>query len=263
LKLFEHRNDKKNLEKTKKEIISMVKSLKENDEIFTKKDLIKSIIEENIFDNIALNPYEELYKLTPVMRYYDRETLDELRFLTKGENLKISLLKDENIDTLKNSLASDINALNANKHLQAVEEKEVFIKNALAFSFWENLDLEKIQTIQNELTSIIKYKKPNIKEILITDLKDEEIERRWIEYKDGKKMESDKYWKVFVEQIEYFAKSSLALQKIQKDEVLNTSDLEELERLFKQSEYNITITNLRRTLYRPTIDFVTFIKFAL
>jgi hypothetical protein len=76
-------------------------------------------------------------------------------------------------------------------------------------------------------------------------------------------MESDKYWKVFVDQIEYFAKSSLALQKIQNDEVLNNSDLEELEKLFKQSEYNITITNLRRTLYRPTIDFVTFIKFAL
>jgi hypothetical protein len=83
LKLFEHRNDKKNFQKTKKEIISMIKSLKENDEIFNKKDLIKSIIEENIFDNIAINPYDELYKLTPVMRYYDTESLDELRFLTK------------------------------------------------------------------------------------------------------------------------------------------------------------------------------------
>lgn len=263
LKLFEHRNDKKNIEKTKKEIISMIKSLKENDEIFNKKDLIKSIIEWNIFDNIALNPYDELYKLTPIMRYYDRESLDELRFLTKGENLKIAILKDENIDKLKNSLASDLNALYENKHLQVVGEKEDFIKNTLSFSFWEDLNLDKIQNIQNELTNIIKYKKPNIKDILITDLKDEVIERKWIEYKDGKKMESDKYWKVFVDQIEYFAKSSLALQKIQNDEVLNNSDLEELEKLFKQSEYNITITNLRRTLYRPTIDFITFIKFAL
>jgi len=76
-------------------------------------------------------------------------------------------------------------------------------------------------------------------------------------------MESDKYWKVFVEQIDYFAKSSKALQKIKNDEVLNKDDLEELEKLFKQSEYNITVTNLRRTLYRPTIDFVSFIKFAL
>ena len=76
-------------------------------------------------------------------------------------------------------------------------------------------------------------------------------------------MESDKYWKVFVDQIEFFAKSSKALQKIQNEETLNKEDLEELEKLFKQSEYNITITNLRRTLARPTIDFVTFIKFAL
>jgi hypothetical protein len=76
-------------------------------------------------------------------------------------------------------------------------------------------------------------------------------------------MESDKYWKVFVDQIEYFAQSSKAIQKIKDDKTLNKEDLEELEKLFKQSEYNITITNLRRTLHRPTIDFVSFIKFAL
>lgn len=263
LKLFENRNDKKNFEKTKKEIITMIKSLKENDEIFAKKDLIKSIVEENIFDNIAVNKFEELYKLTPLMRYYDTDSLEELRFLNKGENLKISILKDENIDKLKNSLASDINALNANIHLWVVWEKEDFIKSILSFWFWEDITIAKIENIQNELTQIIRYKKPNIKDIMITDLKDEVIERRRIEYKDWKQMESDKYWKVFVDQIEFFAKSSKALQKIQNEETLNKEDLEELEKLFKQSEYNITITNLRRTLARPTIDFVTFIKFAL
>ena len=76
-------------------------------------------------------------------------------------------------------------------------------------------------------------------------------------------MESDKYWRVFVDQIEYFAESSEALKKVRDDRVLNKEDLEELERLFKQSEYNITLTNLRRTLHRPTIDFVSFIRFAL
>lgn len=263
LKLFEHRSNKKAFEKTKKEIISMIKSLKENDEIIMKKDLIKSILEENIFDNIALNPYEELYKLTPIMRYYDRESIEEIRFLVKWENLKISILKEENIDKLRNSLASDINSLNANNHLQIVEEKKDFLKESLKIDFWENIDIEKIEQIQKELSPIIKYKKINEKDIIISDLKDEVIERRWIEYWEWKKMESDKYWKVFVDQIEYFAKSSLALQKIKNDEVLNNSDLEELDKLFKQSEYNITLTNLRRTLHRPTIDFVSFIKFAL
>lgn len=263
LKLFEHRNNKKAFEKMKKEIISMIKSIKENDEIIMKKDLIKSILEENIFDNIAVNPYEELYKLTPIMRYYDRESIEEIRFLVKAEFLKISILKEENIDKLRNSLASDINALNANNHLQIVEEKKDFLKESLKIDFWENIDIEKIEQIQTELSSIIKYKKINEKDIIISDLKDEVIERRWIEYWEWKKMESDKYWKVFVDQIEYFAKSSLALQKIKNDELLNNSDLEELDKLFKQSEYNITLTNLRRTLHRPTIDFVSFIKFAL
>lgn len=263
LKLYENRSNSKWYEKTKKEILSMIKSLKENDEIISKKDLIKSILEESIFDNIALNPYEELYKLTPVMKYYDRESLEEMRFLVKWENLKISILKEENIDKLKDSLASDINSLQSNSHLEAVETKKDFLKESLKKVFWDEIDIEKIEKIQKELSPIIKYKKPNEKDIVISDLKDEVIERRWINYADWKQMESDKYWKVFVEQIDYFAKSSKALQKIKNDETLNKDDLEELEKLFKQSEYNITVINLRRTLYRPTIDFVSFIKFAL
>gem|GEM_PF-4465806 len=59
-------------------------------------------------------------------------------------------------------------------------------------------------------------------------------------------MASDKYWKQFVEELEYFAKKSKALQKILNDQPITPIDLTELERLFKQSEYNITIKNLRR-----------------
>jgi type I restriction enzyme, R subunit len=263
LKLFEKINDKKSFEKTKKEIIKMIKSLKENDEIIMQKDLIKSILNLDIFDNIAVNKFEELNKLIPIMRYYDSESLEELRFLLKCENLKISILKEENFDKLKDSIASDINALNSNNHLQAVELKKEFIKECLKLEFWTDVNITKIEQIQKELSNIIKYKKPNIPNIITSDLKDEVIERRWINYGEWKQMESDKYWKVFVEQIEYFTKSSKALQKIKADETLNKEDLEELEKLFKQSEYNITITNLRRTLHRPTIDFISFIKFAL
>jgi len=263
LKLFENGNDKKGFKKTKKEIFKMIKSLKENDEIIEKKDLIKSILDEDIFDNIAVNKFVELKKLIGVMRYYDLETLEELRFLLKCENLKTSILKEENIDKLKNSIATDINALSWNSELEYILPKKEFIKNTLKADFWEDITIEKIENISRELSNIIKYKKPNVPDIITTDLKDEVIERRWIQYWEWKQMESDKYWKVFVDQIEYFAKSSKALQKIKDDKILNKEDLEDLEKLFKQSEYNITITNLRRTLYRPTIDFVSFIRFAL
>ena len=263
LKLFENTNNKKQFQQTKKELFKMIKSLKENDEILEKKDLIKSILNEDIFDNIAVNKFVEFKKLIPIMRYYDLDSLEELRFLLKCENLKISILKEENTDKLKNSIATDINALNWNNELEYVRPKKDFIKNTLKADFWEDITIEKIENISKELSNIIKYKKQNTPYIITTDMKDEIIERRWIQYWEWKQMESDKYWKVFVDQIEYFAKSSKALQKIQDDETLNKEDLEELEKLFKQSEYNITITNLRRTLHRPTIDFVSFIKFAL
>jgi type I site-specific restriction endonuclease len=160
----------------------MIKSLKQNEEILEKKDIINSILSEDIFDNIAVNKFEELKKLIPIIRYYDLESLIELRFLLKCENLKISILKEENIEKLTNSIASDINALNLNSTLEDVLPKKDFIKNTLKEDFWENISIEKVEKIQKELTPIIKYKKPNIPDIITSDLKDEIIERRWINY---------------------------------------------------------------------------------
>jgi len=68
--------------------------------------------------------------------------------------------------------------------LQAVETKKEFLEESLKKDFWDNIDIEKIEKIQKELSSIIKYKKVNEKDIVISDLKDEVIERRWIEYAD-------------------------------------------------------------------------------
>jgi len=74
--------------------------------------------------------------------------------------------------------------LQSNSHLEAVETKKDFLKESLKKVFWDEIDIEKIEKIQKELSSIIKYKKPNEKDIVISDLKDEVIERRWINYAD-------------------------------------------------------------------------------
>ncbi len=44
----------------------------------------------------------------------------------------------------------------------------------------------------------MKYRKPQKDVPLSIDRPDDVIERRWIEYSEGKKMASDKYWEVFV-----------------------------------------------------------------
>lgn len=263
LKTFDKLGDKTNFKKTKKEIETMIKSLKPNDDTLEFKDTISSILDGDIYDNIAINPYETLHTLTPIMKYYDTKTLDQMKFLTKIDNLKAALIKSDNPEKLKNSIANDINALNANNHIEQVHAQKEFLKSSLTPNFWQDIDITKLDHIIDNLSNIIQYKKPNTPQIIITDLEDEVIERRWIEYSEWKKMHSDKYWQIFVEQIEYFAKSSKALKKIESWETLYKEDLEELEKLFKQSKYNITVTNLRRTLQRPTIDFVSFIKFAL
>lgn len=76
-------------------------------------------------------------------------------------------------------------------------------------------------------------------------------------------MASDKYWEIFVNELEQYVKTSRALKKILADEPISSQDLAELERMFRQSEYCITLNNLRRAYGRPTADFEQLIKVAL
>ena len=110
LKLLEHREDKHRFIKERFGILEMIKELYKNanDEMFEKKNLFEMILSERIFDNISINPYDELQKIAPLMRYYDTETIDEIRFALKGCNLKIALLKSEDTDDMQISIASDI-----------------------------------------------------------------------------------------------------------------------------------------------------------
>ena len=76
-------------------------------------------------------------------------------------------------------------------------------------------------------------------------------------------MASDKYWEAFVSELYQYARTSLALQKILADQPIGPQDLAQLEQLFRQSEYCITLNNLRRAYGRPTAEFEQLIKVAL
>lgn len=180
LKLFEHREDTKNYKSTQKEIISLIKSIKPNDDTFRHHALIESILSGVIWNNIALNPYEQLQKIAPLMRYYDRNTADELRFLIKNEKLIIALLKDEDTEDIANAIASDINALSTS--ISKVQDKEPRIRQVLTPLFWQQITIESIKEVKQEFTSLMKYRNPQKADIIITDIQDTVIERRWIEY---------------------------------------------------------------------------------
>lgn len=261
LKLRENRHDKKQYEKTKKEILTFIKSLKANDEILANKALIDQILSESIFDNRAVNPYEQLQNLAPLTRYYDKHTADELRFMIKNQRLIIALLKEEDTQLLKDKIASDINALS--KTISKVQEKEIRIKEVLTNNFRDQIAIETIQTLEKEFTTLMKYKDITKPDIKILDIQDAVIERRWIEYADGKKMESDKYRKVFVDAIKDYAHSSLAIQKILNNEPLSSQDIAELEAKLQHTEYHLNIINLRKVFHTPTANFEKLIKVAL
>ena len=182
LKLLENREEKKRYKEERDGIIAMVKSLYKNanDEMFEKKDLFEMILSERIFDNIVINPYDELQKIAPLLRYYDAETIDEIRFALKGTKLKIALLKNEDTDDMKMSMAMDINSLP--NSISAVSAKEIRIKEVLSSIFWKEITIESIDDIVMEFRPLMKYRKPSKENILTIDESDDIIERRWIEY---------------------------------------------------------------------------------
>jgi type I restriction enzyme R subunit len=261
LKLFENREDNKNFEKTKKEILAIVKAIKPNDDIIQHHELFEKVLSESIFDNMVVSPYEELQKIAPITRYYDKHTADELRFLIKNEQLVIAFVKGEETKLLINKVASDINALS--KNISKVQDKEATIKEVLSPKYWKELSLEKIQDIKKEFTPLMKYRVVDRPDIMITDIDDAVVERRWIEYADGKKMESDKYRAKFVQQLEEYAKSSTAIQKILNDQELSKNDIAELESMLNKTEYHINVFNLRKVFHTPTANFEQLIKVAL
>jgi type I site-specific restriction endonuclease len=160
----------------------MIKFLKENDELYEKKAIIENILQERIFENIAINPYEELQKIAPLLRYYDANTIDEIKFLHKNERLKAAILKNEESADLINSIASDINALSRN--INAVIKKEDKIKEVLNPQFWQKIDLASIDDIKSNFAPLMKYRNPEKPKIIVTDIEDDIIERRMIEYSE-------------------------------------------------------------------------------
>lgn len=261
LKLYENRKDSKQFNAIKKWILNMVKALPENDELLHHHDLLQNIVTERIFNNVAVNPYEQLQKIAPLMRYRDSHTADELRFLIKSDKLIIAVIKGEETDELRDKIASDINALSMN--IAKVQEKHDLIVRTLSPNFWEPVSVESVELLKKEFTKLMKYKDPSKPEITVTDIEDTVIERRWIEYTEGKKMASDKYRGVFVSQLEGLANSSSALKKILSDEEPTSQERSELEQLLDKSEYHLNIINLKKAFGRPTARLEQLIKVAL
>lgn len=264
LKLWKNREDKDRVEELTTKITKMVLSLdKENSDVMDHRELVLDIGSWKIWDNIAVNPNEQLQKVAPLMRYYAENTIDEIKFMTKGSRLKQAILtqESEKQEKLMWSMASDINALPSN--ISLVEEKQDVIKEVLTPSFWNQIDTEQVDGLIEEFTGLMKYRKPQVKELLITDLKDEVIERRWIHYADNKKMESDKYRAIFEQQMEDVLKDHPTIQKILNDELVSQEDIHALEQVLTQNEYHIDLSNLRAAVGRPTVSFEQLIKVAL
>ncbi|UFX83385.1 DEAD/DEAH box helicase family protein [Candidatus Absconditicoccus praedator] len=261
MKLFENREDKQNYNKLKNQLLEMVNNLPVNDETVQYQEVLDEIESGRIFDNIAVNPYEKLQKVAPLMRYYGKHSVDELRFLEKTNRLKSQIIQGEVDDTTQDKIASDINALARN--ISNVEQKQDKLDKVLSPSYWEDMEFGQIEELEQDFTPLMKYKVKTSKDILVTDIQDDVIERRWIEYEEGKQMPSEKYWKEFEQTMEELTSSHPVVQKLLGGEELSDDEISMLEQELSSNEYRMNLDNLRKAYGRPTASFRQLVEVAL
>jgi hypothetical protein len=133
----------------------------------------------------------------------------------------------------------------------------------LSPAFRDEVNVEKLTHLKKEFTSLMKYKDLEKPEILLTDLEDTIIVRRWILYDEGKKMESDKYWSAFVQELHEQLNASPALQNILNNQTVSREDIRALEQLLEKSDYRFSTSLLRKVVQSPTADFEQLIRVAL
>ena len=266
LKLFQDREDDQNFKKIKDLIIKDIKNLPENSiTVRENRRNIDKALSDQIWKDLDKKSLEFLEKIiAPLMRFKSDFNLYEAQFILKTEKASLAVLQSntEEIKRNKETIIDDIKHLPRN--LSAVRSKEEHMNKVLSQKFWEDTTLEKCEYIRENLSSIMKHKLLEEREVIKLDLDDLIAERRWIEF--GPEGEGD-YIANYKEKVEKkvlnLAESHPALNKIKKDIPITEKDLADLEDTLNSPELYITEENLRKTYNQPYGTFIQFLKFIL
>ena len=260
LRIYVQRSDKEQTSYVINELRDMIDLLSlDSISVKEKKDVIQHVNNDKFWKNIDT---DYLYNhVAPLMRFLENINYDEYSFILKCEQLEIALLNQDDRKRLglKDSIREYLQLLPLT--LQVVKKHEAEILKASADQFWNNLTVGNIHEIKINLSSIMRYKQKTQKELILFDLDDTIVERKWIEF--GPNGEGD-YVHIYREKVEKrvkeLAEQEPAIVKIKRDEPVTEKDIENLEETLNSPELYITEEKLKEAYNQPFGTLLQFIK---
>ncbi|SDU40927.1 type I restriction endonuclease subunit R [Desulfobacula phenolica] len=256
---------------------------KQEDDSYTISDLQKMLMALPM-ENVNIRPHmEEIQELihswyspslkndqhlsqtiAPLLRYYWADSFIQIQFRVvverttvaylNGETKKIAALSEKIKDSIRN-LAENV------REVAAVAEKRAWI---LTPGFWDNLDLQRLQELQDVFAPLMRFRQSQQAEMIELNLSDYIATRRWIVYgPSGEGAFVESYREKVEAHIKNIADKQPALIKLKKGAQLNDEDILMLSEALNQIDLFVTEDVLREVYQQPTLNLPDFMKHIL
>jgi type I restriction enzyme R subunit len=272
VKLFRTRLDKYRIlyanhlsyEKVIKDIQEMLQRLPfENNNVKPHYLKIQNLLEAFPAPEEASNIYLT-QSIAPLFREYGGVSLLEIQFRIRVEKVYIAWLEKDTEELIRISekIKEDLISLATTiKEVKAVEEKLTWMKS---IGFWENLNQERLEDLQETFAPLMKFRKSESNTIIQLNLPDQIKERKWIIYgPSGEGAFADSYKGKVEARIKQLTEVSIPLKKLKQGEILTEEDRAELEKTLNTPDLYITEDILQKVYDTPEAGLADFLNHIL
>ncbi|MFZ1322899.1 MAG: DEAD/DEAH box helicase family protein [Ignavibacteria bacterium] len=205
-------------------------------------------------------------RAAPLLKFVPGVNVAEAFFTSKMERFGLSQLEKKNLDLMKESIKEDVSLLHLN--LPQVENEKILINDILTNSFWEDLNLKRIDDAKEALAPLMKYKRDKPSIVIELGLDDIIDSRKWIVLKnDSKKIYVEEYRKKIEDKINKLASEHPTIKKLIEGQEVRTEDLirleETLETEFDNEDISLDEENMLKAFGIRVGSFVDFLKHIL
>ncbi len=246
-------------EAIKQDLLTSIRALPQDSvTILEKKESLTRVLSEAFWKHIDIGYLEK--EIAPLLRFTQDVNLNIYAFLIKCERLEIAAISKEEkaIKEIGESIREDLRLLPLN--LRQIQQKEEQVLRASSDRFWSSFQMNEVGFLKTEIAPLMKWRRERTHTVIEFDLKDEILERKWIEF--GPSGEGDyvhQYKEKVEKEIRTLADQDSALKKIKEGHPVSEEELDRLEDKLNQPDLYINERNLRETYGQPTGTFKQFL----
>jgi len=202
--------------------------------------------------------------IAPLLRYYWADALVEIQFRVLVERVTVAWLNGDTRKTgnLAEKIQDAIKNLADNiQEVAAVAETRAWV---LTPGFWENLDLQRLQMVQDTFAPLMRFRQTQRTDIVELKIPDRIATRRWVIYGPaGEGAFAESYREKVEAYIKSIADKHPALIKLKQGGELSDEEMQSLSDTLNQADLFITEDVLREVYQQPAVNLPDFIKHIL